>query len=261
MKVAWLADLSNTDGSGIGGAEMTAAEFAQAAPKGVQVVYVPKTELELARDCDVACVFNCALYPPETKSALSGRRVVRYWNDVAPHGDEALTRWLVGNATNVFTSPLHADRFPWFNGSRPDFHLIPPPVDLKPFVEARERSQGRAGAVSVAPWRGWGKNPYLTQQWAAQTGTRVDYFGGGQLAPPGSQQVPYDQMPDLLARYRTFVYLPSAIEPFCRVAAEAYAAGCEVVVNNLVGARHYLNEENIGLVDTSREAFWKLVAR
>ncbi len=260
MKVAWLADLSNTDGSGIGGAEMTAAEFAAAAPKGVQIVYVPKDRLELARDCDVACVFNVALYPPETKSALSGRRVVRYFNDVAKHGDAGLTRWLVGNATCVFTSPLHADRFPWFNGNRPGFHLIPPPVDLKPFVEARKRSQGRSGACSVAPWRGWGKNPWLTQQWARENGP-VDFFGGGQLAPPGSVPVPYEQMPDLLARYKTFVYLPSALEPFCRVAAEAYAAGCEVVVNNLVGARHYLSEERIGEVDSSRETFWKLVTR
>lgn len=257
MRVAWLADLSNTDGSGIGGAEMTAAEFATAAPKGVEIVYVPKTELEQARDCDVACVFNVALYPPETKRALSGKRVIRYFNDVAKHGDPDLTRWLVGNATCVFTSPLHLERFPWINGNQPEYHLIPPPVNLEPFRRAAERSQERSGAVSVAPWRGWGKTPNLTQQWAQKNGG-VDFYGGGQVAPEGSVQVPYEQMPDLLARYKTFVYLPAALEPFCRVAVEAWAAGCEIVVNGLVGATYWL-ENAPHRLDTSAQDFWELV--
>ena len=53
-------------------------------------------------------------------------------------------------------------------------------------------------------------------------------------------------MPDLLARYQTFVYLPSAIEPFCRVAVEAWAAGCDVLVNSLVGARYYQTRRRSG---------------
>lgn len=261
MRVGWLADLSNTDGSGIGGAEMTAAEFAQAAPEGVEVVYIGHHNLPDLEACDAACVFNIALYPPETRQALDGKRVVRYWNDVAPHGDHDLTRWLLGTATNVFTSPLHFDRFPWRNGNVPEYHLIPPPVNLEPFREAAERSQGRAGAVSIAPWRGWGKTPTLTQQWAAQHGP-VDFFGGGQCAPAGSVQVPYSAMPDLLARYRTFVYLPAALEPFCRVAVEAYAAGCEVVVNGLVGARYWIEDEKARpKLDTAAADFWKLVLR
>lgn len=257
MKIAWLADPSNTDGSGIGGAEMTAIEFAQAAPKGVEVVYVPRQQLELVRDCDMACVFNVALYPPETKRALSGKRVVRYFNDVAIHGDADLTRWLLSNATCVFTSPLHAERFPWWNGNRPDYHLIPPPVDLRPFREAFKRHPERSGAISVAPWRGWGKTPDLVQQWARENGP-VDFYGGGQCAPPGSVQVPYDQMPDLLAKYKTFVYLPTALEPFCRVAVEAWASGCELVLNRLVGARYWI-EEQPDKLDTAAADYWEVV--
>ena len=209
--------------------------------------------------CDVACVFNIALYPPETREALEGKRTIRYFNDVAPHGDHDLTGGCSRTRRVCSRHPLHVERFPWWNGNKPDYHLIPPPVNLKPFRDAAERSQGRAGAVSIAPWRGWGKTPQLTQQWAAQHGP-VDFFGGGQCAPPGSVQVPYAAMPDLLARYQTFVYLPSAIEPFCRVAVEAWAAGCDVVVNSLVGARYWIETpEAKPKLDTAAEDFWELV--
>jgi hypothetical protein len=256
-RVAWLADPSNTDGTGIGGAEMTAMEFAQAAPDGVEVVYVPRAEIEKVRDFDTVCVFNVALYPDETLWALKGKRVIRYFNDVAPHGSADLTLWLLSNATCVFCSPLHYQRFPWRNGHEPEYHLIPPPVDLESFRKAAEGAGERAGAVSVAPWRGWGKTPWLAQEWAQHNGG-CDFFGGGQLAPSGSVQVPYDQMPDLLARYKTFVYLPTALEPFCRVVAEAWAAGCELVVNNLIGARYWIEEEPERL-DTAAQDFWQLI--
>ena len=65
-------------------------------------------------------------------------------------------------------------------------------------------------------------------------------------------------MPDLLARYETFVYLPAQLEPFCRMVAEADAAGCAVVTNRLVGALHWL-EHDRGALETAAHDFWKLV--
>jgi hypothetical protein len=256
-RVAWLADLSNTDGTGPGGAEMTQAEFRSASPKDAEVVYVPKTGLDAVEGCDIACVFNVAHYPEDTIQWLKGKRVVRYWNDVAPHGSPELTRWLLANSTNVFCSPLHWERFPWRNGNDLEYHLIPPPVDLAPFRKAGDKSKHRAGACSVAPWRGYGKVPFPVQEWARTNGP-VDFYGAGQCAPPGSVPVPYDQLPELLARYQTFVYLPTLLEPFCRTAAEAWAAGLDLVLNGNIGARYWL-EENPGAIDTALQDFWKLV--
>lgn len=256
MKVAWLADAGNLDGTGVGGAELTQAEFRAAKPKDVRVIGVGPGTLDRIEECDVVCCFNVALYPPETKQALSGKRIVRYWSDVAPHGDHKLTRWFLANATNVFCSPLHYDRFPWRNGADVDHHVIPPAVPLQRFRDAAERSQERSGAVSIAPWRGWGKSPQLAQEWARGNGS-IDFFGGGQLAPEGSVHVSYDEMPDLLARYETFVYLPTALEPFCRVVVEAWAAGCAIVTNRLVGARYFL-EEAPEKLETAAEDFWSL---
>jgi glycosyltransferase involved in cell wall biosynthesis len=61
----------------------------------------------------------------------------------------------------------------------------------------------------------------------------------------------------LLASYKTFVFLPSVIEPFGRVVAEAYAAGCEIVTNNLVGARDWITEKPDAL-ESAAEDFWKV---
>jgi glycosyltransferase involved in cell wall biosynthesis len=65
-------------------------------------------------------------------------------------------------------------------------------------------------------------------------------------------------MPALLARYETFVHLPVVIEPFGRLIAEAWAAGCAVVTNNLVGAKWWITENPDGLY-TAGEDFWKVV--
>lgn len=258
MRVGWLADAGNADGT-VGGAELTAAEFRAAAPEGVEVGLLAPTELELVRELDVVCVFNCVTYPAEWAAALAGKPVLRYWNDVAPHGDPHLTRWLVGHATNVFTSPLHQARFPWLNGGRPNCKLVAPPVGLQRFKQAADHPGQRAGAVAVGPWMNPGKAPHLAAEWARQQGVELHFYGGGPFAPATSQPVGYHDMPEVLARYQTFVHLPSVLEPFGRGVVEAWAAGCQIVVNRLVGSRWWI-EEAPDRLERSAAEFWALVA-
>jgi hypothetical protein len=255
MRYGWLADRGNHDGL-LGGAEFTQAEFRAAAPDGVDIVFVPSSDPGTwLQDCDRVCVFNCTEYPDSTIRSLTGKPVVRYWNDVAPHGSHKLTRWLVENAENVFTSPLHMQRFPWTRGTTHRSTVIPPPVDLDRF-RAVNSGQDRTGNVSIAAWRGWGKTPHLTQAWGKANGG-VDFYGPGEVAPPGCVAVPYEAVPDILARYETFVYLPTALEPFCRATVEAWAAGCKVVSNRLVGANHFI-ENDPDALETAADRFWEL---
>lgn len=136
--------------------------------------------------------------------------------------------------------------------------LIPPPVDLERFEEAASRVNGnRKGNVCAGSWRNHGKAPLKAAEWAVSRGG-VDFYGGGPLAPPRSSEVPYERMPDLLARYERFVFLPSVLEPFGRTVAEAWAAGCEIVTNRLVGAAYWL-EENPDAIRTAGEDFWRVV--
>jgi hypothetical protein len=103
-----------------------------------------------------------------------------------------------------------------------DATLIPPPVDLARFEQAAaSMNGGRSGAVSVGQWRNYA-------------------------------------MPALLAQYETFVHLPVVIEPFGRLVAEAWAAGCGIVTNNLVGAKWWITE-NPDALYTAGEDFWRTV--
>ena len=258
MKVGWLADPGNTDGTGIGGAELTALEFRRRPPTASRSARSAPTRSTRSATATSSPSSTAPTTRPKPSHALKGKRVVRYWSDIAPFGDPDLTRWLVANAANVFCSPLHHERFPWRNGSRAEYHLIPPPVALDRFRDAAQRSQGRAGACSISAWRGWGKIPHLSARWGENNGVELDFYGGGPCAPEGSQQILYADMPDLLARYETFVYLPAQLEPFCRMVAEADAAGCQVVTNRLVGALYWL-ENDRGALETATQDFWKLV--
>ena len=192
--------------------------------------------------------------PPELQDALEGKRVVRYWTDIAPFGDADTTRWLLDNAHNVFCSPLHAERFPWWNGNRQELFSRPAAGGLLP-VPGSGTEGVRKGGRERFPcrrWRGWGKVPHQVYRWAEETSTEVEFYGGGQRAPAGSEQVLYADMPDLLARYERFVYLPVQLEPFCRLVAEADAAGCEVIANRNVGALYWLEHDRDALETADR---------
>jgi hypothetical protein len=249
MKVGWLFDPYHPDY--LGGAELTQAEFRAAAPEGVEVVTCPPGDIDLG--CDVYVIHNCMTYPLSDLEQLNDRRVIKYHHDVGPWLPDTVRGWLTDHTEAVCCSPIQAEYLDL------DAKLIPPPVDLERFTEAASRVNGdRKGAVSVAAWRNHDKAPHRVAEWAIANDTPVDFHGGGELRPAGSRDVPYDSMPALLAGYETFVFLPTVIEPFGRLVAEAWAAGCKVVTNNLVGSRYWI-EEAPDKIDTASEDFWALV--
>ena len=54
------------------------------------------------------------------------------------------------------------------------------------------------------------------------------------------------------------MHLPTEPEPFGRAVVEAWAAGCQLVVNGLVGAVHYLQHDP-GALETAAADFWAVV--
>jgi glycosyltransferase involved in cell wall biosynthesis len=244
MNVAILADQGNADGT-VGGAELTMREFAACCPKEITL-----TDLEHA---ETVIVSNCVGFPSSTIRDLVGKRVIRYFNDLDPHSDRELQAWLIDNAELVFTSPLHREKM----GLEGD--VIPPALDLSRFKVKRK---GRAGAVSVGAWQNPGKGQQLLREWA-DLNEPVDVYGTGRFTPHGPNlnvmgPVEYEQVPGVLARYKTFVHLPTALEPFGRAVVEAWASGCDLVINGNVGARYWIEEDPQGLRDAG-ERFWGLV--
>lgn len=247
MRVGWIADRPTA----VGGAELTQAEFRMACPDGIEIIDCPAGATN--DDCDRYVIHNCVTYTPEDLRGLGGRPTFKYHHDVGPHiRDEVKAILAEPNVTHICCSPLQAEHM-----GIPAV-LIPPPVDLDRFTQAAHRvNDSRAGSVCVGSWRNIGKAPHRVFDYARQNGG-VDFYGGGPFAPSGSEEVAYQDMPDLLARYSTFIYLPAVLEPFGRVVAEAWAAGCEIVTNGLVGARYWIEERPESL-ETAAEDFWRLV--
>jgi glycosyltransferase involved in cell wall biosynthesis len=247
-RVGWLADEAGYRG----GAELTQAEFRAAAPDDVEIVDCPPGGI--AVDCDRYVIHNCVLYTEQDFDVIGDRPAIKYHHDVGPHVHPEIKARLA-EYTTVCCSPIQAEYM-----GLADALYIPPAVDLARFEQAGLSVNGnRAGAVCVGSWRNFGKAPHKAAEWAHGNGG-IDFFGSGPFAPPGSQEVAYEGMPGLLARYTTFVYLPTVIEPFGRLVAEAWASGCEIVTNRLVGARYWI-EENPSAIETAGDDFWRVVLR
>jgi len=245
MRVGWIADEARQ----IGGAELTQAEFRQAAPEGVEIVDCLPGAVD--DSCDAYVVHNCVRYDLLDLEVIKSRPAVKYWHDVGPWLADGARELLDKHATAVCCSPIQAD----YMGLQ-DAAMIPPPVNLSRFEEAAKHVNGnRAGAVSVGSWRNHGKAPWRASEWARGN---IDFYGDGPMAPRGCVPVAYEDMPALLARYSTFVHLPTVIEPFGRLVAEAWAAGCELVTNNLVGALHWIQNDP-GAIESASRDFWRLV--
>lgn len=249
MKVGWLHDGGNADGT-MGGAELTQAEFRAAAPEGVEIIDCAPAEVE--PDLDVYVAHNIVYYSLADLAPTKGR-LVKYWHDVGPHmSDDVLEQ--LADERQVCCSPLQRGYL-----GLDEAQLIPPALDLDRFQSAgQQNGRPRRGIVALGPWMNYGKTPRPVLEWAEDR--QVDFFGTGPLAPPGAREVDYDDMPELLAHYETYVHLPLVIEPFGRGVVEAWAAGCKIITNNLVGARYWI-EKNPKRLETASEDFWKLVLK
>lgn len=246
MKVGWLADA----GGIIGGAERTQAEFRRAAPDGVEIVDCPPGDVKPG--CDVYAIHNCVMYRFKELEAIADKPIIKYWNDVGSWYSEEVRELLDAQARVICCSPLQAEYMDF-----PDAELIPPPVDLARFESAAAKARNRAGTISVGSWRNVGKAPGRVLEWARGNGG-VDFYGSGPFAPPDSREVAYAGMPGLLARYKRFVFLPAVIEPFGRCVAEAWASGCELIINDLVGAKYWLTE-NPDAIRTAGTDYWRVI--
>lgn len=252
MKVGWLADRSPY----MGGAEMTAAEFRVAAPEGVTIWDCPPGKVIPRLDRYV--IHNCVSYSPED---LTVEPAFKYWHDVGPHISQEQHEALAP-AEFICTSPLQAEHMGFVvdvGGPKGlvTCEFIPPGVNLEPFRKAAENAPERLGAVAVGPWMNPAKNPQRAAEWAEGNGG-IDFYGDGPFAPLGAEPVDHEDLPEILARYKHFVHLPSEIEPFGRSTVEAHAAGCELVLNRNVGARYWL-EEAPEKLESAAQDFWELV--
>lgn len=252
MKVGWLADNS----AYVGGAEMTQAEFRAATPEGIEVVDCPKDGVVPGLDRYV--LHNVGTYTAGDIDRIDAP-MVKYLHDVWPHSlDPRVRDTVLAEAKLIFCSPLQRDHMGL------DGECIPPALPIDTFKPPRQhkRNGKREGTCSIAQWRNPDKGPFRIDEWAAQNGI-VHAYGPGDFHPRGAA-VEYrgdlegPGVREAMWTHERFVFLPNAIEPFCRTLVEAYFAGCEIVTNLLIGARHYLEDDPEAL-RTAADDFWQAV--
>lgn len=250
MNVAFLYDPGNADGTR-GGAELTMDELKATAPEGV-------TLTDLA-DAETVIVGNCTLAKPDLIPSLMGKRVIRFHHDLARDENEIVRSWLEDNAEHIFTSPLHREKYGL------DGELVPPCVGLEAFKPNRQtrRHVKRNGICTVGSWQSPGKGGFLVAETVARQNAGLDCYGPGNFPPQGPKvtlhgPVEHSALPSILHRYAQFIFLPMAVEPFGRCVAEAWAAGCELLVNENVGAQWWIENQPDRLY-TAAEDFWGLI--
>jgi len=251
MKVGWITDRPNY----VGGAEITQRAFRQCAPERIEFTACPPGGV--VPELDVYLAHNVVEYELADLERIGGRPVVWYHHDLSPWIAPEVRGWLDERARHIFCSPLQADNYV---SKLAGHDLIPPAMDLSGFRP--DVPQVRSGNVSIAQWRGHGKGGQQLAAWSARHGD-VDVYGTGELVPGGGNlhhrgPLEEHQVAETLWRYERFVFLPTAIEPFGRCVAEAWAAGCNLTVNGNVGALHWIREDP-GKLDTAGRDYWEAV--
>jgi len=273
VRVGWIAD-PGTDY--VGGAELTERQFRAEAPDWADVVVCqpPGNVLvaaQLPALVDVWVVHNCTRWNHSIVGSLAGAPVVKYVHDMWPHGDPRLRRWLLDHAYLVFCSPLHLRDFTYPITSGPAAPtVLPPAMDLQRFVDAAN-AQAAAGtprhdrALYLAHHL---KGAHGAREWAQTAGLHLDLYGLGSLdlsgvdwdGCTGHGPIDHADVPALMASYQTFVHYPDLPEPFGRTAAEAWAAGCHVAINDNVGAGWWIaNAPQMLAVGKQSEVFWNAI--
>ena len=243
VKVAWLADAFELAG------RRRADRRRSSAPRrrrGVESSTARPARWSALAGCDVACVHNSVTYPAETVEALAGKPVLRYWHDLARPG----------SAGRPAADPLGA------RARDERLHLAaaprPLPARASPGERASDPARDRPRALTRAQarkrprgacWLGSGQHAGQ----GAAAGVRVGRGATSRSTSGGTLAVAETAARRASrARSRTttcrrscgsterFVFLPTHPEPFGRAVVEAWAAGCELIVNRNVGALHWL---------------------
>jgi len=241
--IGWLADRYADIR---GGAELSDDAFLAGAPEGVEIVCLPPNKRP-PDGIDAFILNNCIFYGDPWLEVFKRKPVVKHVHDLWPFGSPYVRRWVLDNAALViFNSPKHRQIFQ-FPVSAP-YGFVPPPVDVERFRTAAAQAE-----VDGVPRRGtiWlgrveiGKGIQNVVDWALRNDTPVDVYGQSsspitqaQIVPPCRYcgPVAYGDLPELLACYERFIHLPVKADVCGRVAVEAWAAGCELVLGGDVDA-------------------------
>jgi len=260
VKIGWLAD-------GVGtpyGAELDCSAWLEQKPDWAEVVHCPAWKRPPA-DVEAFVVHNCVRYDSRWIGAFGDRPVVKFVHDAWITGSPVLRRWLLDNCSLLmFYSPAQFEELA-YSCDAGKVVYVPAAVDLQRFRDAALPSDERRGNVFVGRLDP-AKGVTAAIDWALVNGEPLDIYGDGPAAghigrdslPGGIRfwgRVDYGAVPGILGGAKRFIFLPLVQEPYGRAFVEAWAAGCELVVNGAIGALWWMEHDRDGIA-RSGELFW-----
>ena len=250
VKIGWLHDqLDVIGGAEISGSYLTAPHNL---PDGVQV-YRCQNDRRPPNDIDAYVLQNTISYSGKHWiEELEGKPLIKHFRDPWHPGDIIFRRWVLDNADLlIFNSEMAHRNLPWPIRSEAKIAFVPPPVDLDWFARRALPADQRDGNVFVGRVD-FAKGAHRAIDWALMHDEPLDLYG--EVNPQFRElvsgvpesicfkvQVPYDAMPMVFGKAKRFVFLPGAEESYSRTTVEAWAAGCELVIDRKkIGAMEWL---------------------
>lgn len=260
-KIGWL----QSDIGIQGGAEMSCGALMSNAPEWVEGYICPPTKRP-PRDLDAFIIQNSTTYTQRWIEELALKPIIRHVRDPWFAGDAVLRRWILDYAALlIFSSPPQVEAFAYpFDAP---YVVLPVPVDLRAFKDAAKPAEERKGTVFVGRVDIY-KGAHRVIDWALRTGEALKVVGDNRYMSFGDLpehiefvgQVGYKEMPELLGAAKRYIAFPEWPEAFGRSVAEAWAAGCELLIEGRVGAQWWIDNEpeRIGF-DGPIAEFWAAI--
>lgn len=252
-RLGWLEDRVKFPG----GAELEAATLLNARPDWAEIV--PCAPGDVTPHVDAYIIHNCTQYSADIVPTLMMHPVIKRVHDVWHDGDPALRSWLLAKSRRVLlSSKLHLKKVHGLITARLGYvpSAVTPP---SPLPIAAERN-GYAWIGRMWP----GKGLLNVKRWAERNNVLVDCYGFGPDVIQCTGNLTYrgplsqDAVWETLGKYKGFVHLPTAAEPYGRTVAEAFIMGCELTVNGNIGAVEWI-ENRPEAVANGAALFWQAV--
>jgi glycosyltransferase involved in cell wall biosynthesis len=251
-KILWLTDYTVAEVPS-GGAEITDSYIIKAGLQlGYDITVCRPSSLRspLLQKSDLVIFSNCYEFPrPALMRIMEEKPYIVYshdsgrWIQVLKKNPEMMRNALA----TIFLSPLHRDCFIKYLEGAKNVLLVPPHIPYSFFDKGESRENKIMFVGNIHDGKGV---PTIIDYAKKHPDMIFDfYFGRGssylkqQLKKLGNCNligyVPKEEIYNNYNKYKYFIHIPQHQEAFGRAVGEAYLCGCELIVNERVGAMSY----------------------
>jgi len=243
--IAWLSHhLPQSDGTLVGGAEMTDQKLLDVAPTDVCVIHA--SEWQKAMDYEHVIITGTDLLSSRAMSELSKKKPV-----VAVHHKQTRSydraNLISSASTLICRSPRHLEiELEWTAPAASSW--VSAPLDISELSTQTPKENFALWAARLHEQKG----PREALAWSTEEEIPLLMLHGKDRAT----------VLRMMAKAKYFVFLPNDFDAEPRSVIEAVLSGCEVVTNELAGITSVPNWRNpavlTDLVDKASQRFWEL---